>query len=120
MCSRNRCLIFLVDKLEVEVLTEVCRDKFEIGFGECFSEANSFASRKWSPTCRVSFCAGCCLADGVGRVESFRNEFFWSLPLTSIVVECIQLNRELVSLPEVNVSNPGVLREFEETSADCR
>ena len=119
MCCWKHCIILLIYKLKVEMLCKIDGDVLQVCFSKCFPKADTFASSKWSPACRIPFLTSSCQADWIGWVKSLWNELIRSLPFFSIVVECIYGNKEFVTFPNSHVPDSGVLSEFKVACIFC-
>ena len=108
----NLSLIARIDEFEIEALTQVSRDNFEIGNCEGVSKADSLSTWEGRPRRWVPFLSWFRQTEGTRGVEPFWYELMGPLPLLTIEVEAVQVYGKLVPLAHVHVADLCVLSEF--------
>ena len=78
--DRYFCLIPWILKFEVELLSHVRDQYFEVAFGECFAETDSLSSVEGNPAHSMSLFARWSQVKWALWVESLRKKLRWALP----------------------------------------
>ena len=95
---QDRKIVFWVfsffNKLHLKRLRHHCEDDFENGFGERFSETDPFATAERKESIRITPGALRSSWEWILRVKPVRQELIWPLPVASVPMKAIHIDRD--------------------------